>query len=1215
MPSRVSARASSATSTRKSSAPPSGNPPAVFIPAEPPLPTSSKHLRANIVEIFADAQRSTTGHRKLVVRLRKIQEGCCGLRQDNGKGKKGGQHHDESLDDTFGDGGSLAEKEFNIEVSRCMLRVLGVKKAEGAGDRVIKFLGTFLRMASEKDFELFSQGGDPDETQTLPETPTSRLIYGIVSTMIPLFAAKERIIRYRTTQIVTHIVNSLDSVDDELYHLIRQGLVKRIRDKEPSVRVQAVMGLGRLAGNEDEDNDSSKNDGAAALLDKLQDVLQHDTSAEVRRTLLLNLPLTPTTLPYLLERARDLDPLTRRALYSRLLPQLADFRHLSLSMREKLLRWGIRDRDDNVKKAAGRLFYERWIEDCSGRPEAEEAGQPTDKAAPPTMTALMELLERIDVVTSGVEGGIAHEAMRNFWEGRPDYREAVEFNEQFWESLTPESAFMARSFNHFCREEDGKYEDLADEKIPEVTALAYYLHKYTTTLLDRLNQPPTDDKRAEEETVECEFVVEQLLHICLTLDYSDEVGRRKMFSLLRETLAVPNLPEEVTKLVVEVLRAVCGPDAAGESEFCGVVLEAVAEVHDTIVSEDSFVSAKSEQSEESSAKSSQRRSETPFDDDEEGEGDSEDVPFDKEVAKAKILREIMVNMKCLYIAQCMLQNVEGNLQDNMHLVTMLNNLVVPAVRSHEAPIRERGLECLGLCCLLDKKLAEENMSLFIHCYTKGHEALQETAIRILSDILTTHHSMLMPVPSPTESNSVTPPPFQKPLLKVFAKSLKPNAPHIVQTAAVTALAKLLLTGTLSPSGPNVPSSIKELNENSIDTLLQALVLAFFHPRTRENLALRQALTYFLPVYCHSRPANAQHMCKIAVPVIRTVLSAADDFYSLEADEDSDGEIDESVGEKEVKSLMNNVVGMLVEWTDDRRIVGLGGEAQLPGLSVTPTTTPFRPSDSLHLRLMRDILQRLLGVGSTSASTKEEKKHLLFMLGKLHVPTPPAPASGSRAGSRVPEGMADEHESMRSSMRSNNVVGHGQVPVVAADDDGELAVVVKDLLDQAISSGVAADATGRNALVKAKNSVLKVVAVMKLANDKKRERETSRAVSVGSMISVSSGGDGRRNVRGSREGSMAPSVASMASGHSVRVKRERREESESVLSAVPSEGEHEGAVDDSRTDIGGEDDDEGEDTIIASRPTEGASDAGQKRGRREKSTTAETGSEAFTDAEG
>ncbi len=67
-----------------------------------------------------------------------------------------------------------------------------------------------------------------------------------------MLMAKDKMVRYRATQIVSHIVNSLDSIDDELYHLIRQGLVKRIRDKEPTVRVQAVLGLGRLAGNEEE---------------------------------------------------------------------------------------------------------------------------------------------------------------------------------------------------------------------------------------------------------------------------------------------------------------------------------------------------------------------------------------------------------------------------------------------------------------------------------------------------------------------------------------------------------------------------------------------------------------------------------------------------------------------------------------------------------------------------------------------------------------------------------------------------------------------------------------------------------------------------------------------------------------------------------------------------------------------------------------------------
>jgi condensin complex subunit 3 len=240
-------------------------------------------------------------------------------------------------------------------------------------------------------------------------------------------------------------------------------------------------------------------------------------------------------------------------------------------------------------------------------------------------------------------------------------------------------------------ENDGKYENLADDKMPEVTAMAYFLGKYITNLLERKKISKDSGDANDEDAVEHEFVVEQLLHIAITLDYSDEVGRRKMFSLLRETLAVPELPEESTKLVVETLRCVCGPDAAGEAEFCSVVLEAIAEVHDTITTEDSFVSARSEISDDAS---SRQNSEAP--------GEEEPTPFNKEEAKAKIVREIVVNMKCLYIAQCMLQNVQGNLQQSMNLVTMLNNLVVPAVRSHEAPIRERGLLCLGLCCLLDK---------------------------------------------------------------------------------------------------------------------------------------------------------------------------------------------------------------------------------------------------------------------------------------------------------------------------------------------------------------------------------------------------------------------------------------------------------------------------------------------------------------------------------
>jgi len=515
--------------------------------------------------------------------------------------------------------------------------------------------------------------------------------------------SKEKTVRYRSTQLVSHIINSLDSIDDEFYHLLKMALLKRIRDKEPMIRVQAVLGLGRLAGNEDdgaEDGADSDDDDAGGLLVKLLEILQNDPSADVRRSLLLNLPMTPGTLPYLLERARDLDSATRRALYSRLLPALGDFRHLSLSMREKLLRWGLRDRDENVRKATARLFRERWIEDCAG-PNATAEDGVAGEAAPPSTDGLQELLERIDVVNSAVENGIAPEAMKEFWAGRPDYREVMQFDDAFWEHLTPEGVFVARSFNDFCRQEaDGRYESLIEEKMPEVTKLAFYLQRYTNNLVEclRRNNARAEHQEEEEDTVEQEFIVEQLMHIAKTLDYSDEVGRRKTFALLRETLAIAELPDEITRLVVDVLRDVCGVEAAGERDFCGIVLEAIAEVHDNIAADEpaadnedeSFHSARSELSDSTPTRENPKQSLIA------------ESPPNGEEDEAKAIKEIMINMKCLHIAQCMLQNVEGYLQANVHLVTMLNNLVVPAVRSHEAPIRERGLLCLGLCCFLDK---------------------------------------------------------------------------------------------------------------------------------------------------------------------------------------------------------------------------------------------------------------------------------------------------------------------------------------------------------------------------------------------------------------------------------------------------------------------------------------------------------------------------------
>ena len=861
-----------------------------------PDETPDNTLRPQIATVFREAQRTTASHRKLAVTLRKIQEACCYEPTATKKSATAAAVSDFDEDD------------FNTEFVRCVLRVMPIKKSEGVGEKTIRFIGLFLRHAIDKDNEV---AGEADgDASTMPETPGTRLTTHLMETILPLLTAKDKFVRYRSTQLISHIINSLDAIDDDLFQKLRSGLLRRIRDKEAMVRAQAVLGLGRLAGNQIEaepNSDDSDDDAVSGLLEKLLEVVQNDPSADVRRSLLVNLPILPNTLPFLLERARDQDAATRRAVYSRLLPALGDFRHLSLSMREKLLRWGLRDRDENVRKAAGRLFRERWIEDCAGTPPPAETGQPAE-VSPPSLDALLELLERIHVVNSGVENGVALEAMKGFWDGRPDYREAMVFDDNFFETLSAESVFVVRTFNDFCRHEgNGKFESLIEEKLPEVTKVAFYLERYVKVLIDaiqRIEEQEVEEDE-EEDTAEQEFIVEQLLHMALTLDYSDEVGRRKMFSLLRQTLSIPELPDEVTKLTVTVLRDICAPDAAGEKEFCSIVLEAVADVHDTIADEvpenddESFHSARSEVSNDS----------TPT-----KKGKSRTPELSEEEAAKKAIKEIMINMKCLHIVQCMLSNVAGDLQQNDHLVAMLNNLVVPAVRSHEAPVRERGLVCLGLCSLLDRSLAEENLTLFMHFFQKGHTALQITALHLLTDILNVHGAQLL-------SSNPT-------LLKVYIKALRSGAKHPeVQAAATVAASKLLLGRVVSD------------HEVSAE-LLKTLVVAYFEPASADNQSVRQALNYFLPVFCYSRAENQDLMRCVALDALHTLYNVREGF------DDDDADIDD-----EMVSL-SAIAACLVDWTDPRKCYS-------PGSGSADAEKKHVNAD-VHLDFATDILERLGG---------------------------------------------------------------------------------------------------------------------------------------------------------------------------------------------------------------------------------------------------------------
>jgi condensin complex subunit 3 len=241
-----------------------------------------------------------------------------------------------------------------------------------------------------------------------------------------------------------------------------------------------------------------------------------------------------------------------------------------------------------------------------------------------------------------------------------------------------------------------------------------------------------------------------------------------------------------------------------------------------------------------------------------------------------------------------------------------------------------------------------NLDLFFHCFTRGHDALKEIVIQILADTIITHPQLLAPpVADPdatAEDAEPKPNSLIRPITKVLLKAFNNSDNKRMNLIACTAASKLLLLGVLPPA----PTA----------EILKAFTLTYFDPEAAANPALRQALSYFLPVFCHSKLKNAQLMAQIAVPIVSKLL--------LMREETLDEEVDDMVG-----------------WPDGRKVVG-ATELGLDG-----KTSTIAEAEEPHIYLSIEILERVL----TSTCSKDERKPLLSLLSKLFI----APSSSTKTG--------------------------------------------------------------------------------------------------------------------------------------------------------------------------------------------------------------------------
>ncbi|KAJ3035300.1 hypothetical protein HDV00_004076 [Rhizophlyctis rosea] len=397
-----------------------------------------------IANIFQDASKSTSTHRKNIVAMRKLH-----VRTGDSMNK-----------DTF----------------KCLCRVLTAKRGNAEAERVVKFLVTYLESSQ-------SEEGTP---QTLALSLTEYLLKALRHGL----RAGDKIVRYRSCQIIGNLLNVLEEMDDDMYDALIPLLLERAKDKEALVRSSAVTALSRLQGCGKTDEED------AFVRETLLDMVRHDPSPDVRKVALWNIGEGADTLAYIIERSRDTDANVRKFVYSKI---QNDYKgdDLNDDDRDQLLHNGLSDRDSGVKKASLKLLNECWL---------SEGDQD-----------IVDFLRKLNVM----DGLAAEETVRAFLVVKPDVK--FPFDESIWDGLDMETAFFLRVYIQHCIETER--DDDLDEALPPLLKHVQLLTRLSNVL---------SEEQEEDAIMVYEFLLAQLLKIAEVQDFSDEIGRRNMLVCLRK---------------------------------------------------------------------------------------------------------------------------------------------------------------------------------------------------------------------------------------------------------------------------------------------------------------------------------------------------------------------------------------------------------------------------------------------------------------------------------------------------------------------------------------------------------------------------------------------------------------------------------------------------------------------------------------------------------
>ncbi|XP_011876337.1 PREDICTED: condensin complex subunit 3 [Vollenhovia emeryi] len=697
--------------------------------------------------------------------------------------------------------------------------------------------------------------------------PISPFLSKLFNFLLLSHNAKDKGVRFRICHFLNMLLNSMGDhafIDDKLCDQITVSMMDRLLDKSPKVRAQAVFALYRL---------QDPSDPQCPVIKMYLFHLSKDPNAEVRKAVLTTMGKNQKTLQAALTRTRDINDSVRKKAYEFI--SKVTVRSLTIEQRENLLKDGLKDRSEDVRKCVNNVLLPSWLRYFKGEYmsliHALDAGIGTESA-----TLALQVLFRSADLNNLLEQVPIDKNTRLI-----PLTKLINENALYWKCI------IQHLQHHCCTEE-------LELIIPELSEFC----KYICDFISFISSQPHELWEKENHM----FILLQLFEISTTYDLSDEVGRKNLHEVIINTLMSDHCSTKIIQCLVSHLTKVI-PDA---SSMLTAVANIISEIRLPLKENVATQQITAEQQHENNMRKARLKVEVMELEEELYQAIKEQKFLEADGFKEKInsLKEEICRLsKALPELTIPEDNMREEKNDTVTMVKCLDILYVamqsvrvltPTLRSlmcfvlssldhsHDS-VHILALKTLAVYCLLDKELTKKHVMIFFYQFSleQENQEIWIVSLKAIFDLLLMYGLEYFDILQPSEENSMQ------------SRSEKTRSLYAHEDSSIDISKRCqveegpcnfikILTGLLTNGNQDLRTTAAEglckllLNQRiNSSNLISRLIIMCYNPVNADDVYLRQCLSTFFDCFV-TRVPNAQEMLEGAyLPTLQVLCNAPD----------------------------------------------------------------------------------------------------------------------------------------------------------------------------------------------------------------------------------------------------------------------------------------------------------------------------------------------------